>query len=65
MNGSLVAEAGFLGLEAKGSGTAADAGAVSFSFPAKRSGSGTPVVVPNGSAEAENGSSEEKGALEV
>lgn len=65
MNGSVAAKAGLGGLVVKGSGPAAGAGAGSFSFAANRSGSGMPVVVPNGSAEAEKGSSEEKGALEV
>ncbi len=66
LNGSLAAIAGLVGLEVKGSGPAAGgAAAASFGLAANRSGSGMPVVVPNGSAEAEKGSSEEKGALEV
>lgn len=65
LNGSLAAEARLVGLEVKGSGPAAGAAAASFSLAANRSGSGAPVVVPNGSAEAAKGSSEEKGALEV
>lgn len=71
VNGSLAAKAGLVGLEVNGSVAAAAGGAVggavgaSFSFAANRSGSGMPVVVPNGSAEAEKGSSEEKGMLEV
>lgn len=71
VNGSLAAKAGLVGLEVKGSGPGpepgpgAGAAAESFSFAANRSGSGAPAVVPNGSAEAEKGSSEEKGALEV
>lgn len=64
LNGSLAANAGLVGLDMKGSGLAAGAAAVSFSLAANRSGSGIPAVVPNGSAEAEKGSSEEKGALE-
>lgn len=64
MNGSLAAKVGLVGLEVKGSGPADGAGAASFGFAANRSGSGMPGVVPNGSAEAEKGSSEEKGALE-
>lgn len=64
LNGSLAAEGGLVGLEVKGSGPAAGAAAASFTLPANRSGSGAPVVVPNGSAEAEKGSSEIKGALE-
>lgn len=65
LNGSLVVRAGLLGLEVKGSGAAAGAGAAaaSVSLAANRSGSATPVVVPNGSAEAEKGSSEEKWVL--
>lgn len=65
MNGSLAVEAGSLGRAAKGSGAAAAAAAAaSLDLAAKRSGSGAPAVVPNGSAEAEKGSCEEKGALE-
>lgn len=65
LNGSVPAKAGLLGLEVKGSEPASGAAAVSLSLAANRSGSGMPAVVPNGSAEAEKGSSEEKGALEV
>lgn len=64
LKGSLDAAAGLVDLEAKGSGPAGTA-AVSFTLAAKRSGSGTPEVVPKGSAEAEKGSSEENGVLEV
>lgn len=63
--GSLDAGAGLVVLEANGSWTAAGGEAVSFSLAANRSGSGMPGVVPNGSAGAENGSSEEKAELEV
>ena len=70
LNGSLAADAGLAGLEVKGSGPCAAAAAgvaaaavvASFGLAANRSGSGAPVVVPNGSAEAAKGSSEEKGA---
>lgn len=65
LKGSLATEVRFAGLEAKRSESAAASAAVSLGLDANRSGSGTPVVVPNGSAEAEKGSSEEKGALEV
>lgn len=69
LNGSLATGVTFADLEAKRSdstaGSTAGADAVSLGLDANRSGSGTPVVVPNGSAEAEKGSSEEKGALEV
>lgn len=64
LNGSLEAKGGLLGLEAKRSGPAAGTAAVSFILAANRSGSGIPVEVPNGSAAAEKGSSEEKGLLE-
>lgn len=64
LNGSLAADAGLVGLEVKGSGHAAGAAAVSFGLAANRSGSGAPAVVPNGSAEAEKGSSGVKVALE-
>lgn len=68
LNGSLAANAGLVGLDVKGSGPAAAGGAAaaaSFGLAANRSGSGAPVVVPNGSAEAAKGSSEEKGAALV
>lgn len=64
LKGSLDAGAGLVVLEANGSWTAAGGEAVSFSLAANRSGSGIPVV-PNGSAGAEKGSSEEKAELEV
>lgn len=54
-----------MGWEVKGSGTSSGASEGSFCLAANRSGSGMPVVVPNGSAEAEKGSSEVKWALEV
>lgn len=65
LNGSLAAKDGLGGLELKGSGPAAGAAAASFGLAANRSASGMQAVVPNGSAEAEKGSSEEKGVLEV
>lgn len=46
-------------LEVKGSGSSASAAVASFSLAANRSGSGASAVVPNGSAEAVKGSSEE------
>lgn len=69
LKGSLATEVGSAGLEAKRSesaaGSAVGEAAVSLGLEANRSGSGIPVVVLNGSAGAEKGSSEEKGALEV
>lgn len=67
LKGSLDAGGGLAVLETKGSGAAAaDAGSAdpSLALAAKRSGSGIPGVVPNGSAEAEKGSLEGKLALE-
>lgn len=63
LNGSLGAATGSVALEVKGSGPAVGAAATSPGFVANRSGSGTPAVGPNGSAElAVNGSSGAKGA---
>lgn len=67
LKGSLDAGGGLVVLEAKGSGAPDeddDGAGASLALAAKRSGSGIPGVVPNGSAEAEKGSFEGKVLLE-
>ena len=53
-----------IGLDEKGSGPAAGVATVLLSFGPNRSGSGRPVPSLNGSAEAANGSSDEKPVLD-
>lgn len=67
LKGSLDAGGGLAVLDAKGSGAPDeddDGAGASLALAAKRSGSGIPGVVPNGSAEAEKGSFEGKVLLE-